>query len=83
MDHDALVRYDTDGNDWRLSISDSGIGRRDLHQAAHPGLGTSIVEALARQLYARVIGPQGTMVSIIREARESVPANAMVLELSH
>jgi len=48
-------------------------------------LGTSIVEALARQLDARVevsSGPQGTMVSIIREARASVPTGAMVLEFS-
>ncbi len=29
--------------DWRLSVSDNGIGRQDLHERAHPGLGTSII----------------------------------------
>jgi hypothetical protein len=48
-------------------------------------LGTSIVEALARQLYARVevaSTPQGTIVAIIREARNTAPSGAMVPELT-
>ena len=79
------MRYETEGDDWRLSVSDNGIGRQDLHERAHPGLGTSIVEALARQLDARVevsSGPQGTIVAIIREARSTAPADAMVPELA-
>jgi two-component sensor histidine kinase len=57
-----------------IIVSDNGIGW-DLRQRAHPGLGTSIVEALARQLHARVgvsNGPQGTTVSIIGD-RENTP----------
>jgi chemotaxis protein methyltransferase CheR len=77
---EILVRYEADGDDWRLSVSDNGTGQ-DLHERAHPGLGTSIVEALARQLYARVevsSGLQGTIVTIIGEARNTVPASTMV-----
>jgi two-component sensor histidine kinase len=82
---EILVQYEANEDDWRLSVSDNGIGRQDLHVRAHPGLGTSIVEALARQLYASVevsSGPQGTIVAIIREARNTAPAPAMVLELA-
>jgi two-component sensor histidine kinase len=69
---EILVRYDADGVDWRLSVSDNGVGRSDeVHERVRIGLGTSIVEALAHQLDARVevsSGPQGTIVSIIHAA---------------
>lgn len=69
---EILVKYDVDGADWRLSVSDNGMGRQDqVHERARSGLGTSIVEALARQLDARVeasSGPQGTVVSIIHSS---------------
>jgi chemotaxis protein methyltransferase CheR len=83
---EILVRYAAGADDWRLSVADNGIGQQDPPERAHTGLGTSIVEALARQLDARVevsSGPQGTMVSIIREARESLPTSAMVLEAAN
>jgi two-component sensor histidine kinase len=49
------VDFVRDGADWRLSVSDNGIGRQhDLTEPDHVGLGTSIVDALARQLKARV-----------------------------
>jgi chemotaxis protein methyltransferase CheR len=49
------VDFIRDGADWRLSVSDNGVGRQhDLTEPNHVGLGTSIVEALARQLKARV-----------------------------
>lgn len=79
------VRYEAREDDWRLSVSDNGIGRHDLHEHAHPGLGTSIVEALGRQLYARVevsSTPQGTIVAITREPRDNAPAGAIVPELA-
>lgn len=52
------------------SVSDDGAGRasQDGQPASTPGLGTSIVEALARQLDARVeisSSPQGTKVSVV------------------
>ena len=69
---EILVKYDVDGSVWRLSVSDNGMGRQDQgHERVHSGLGTSIVEALARQLDARVevsSRPQGTLVSIIHAA---------------
>ena len=57
---------------WRLSVSDNGSGPQDASgQAAHIGLGTSIVEALAHQLNATVqktSGAQGTTVTITAPA---------------
>jgi two-component sensor histidine kinase len=42
------------GREWRLSVSDNGVGPRDQDRRSHVGLGTSIVEALAQQLKAKV-----------------------------
>ena len=42
------------GEDWRLSVSDDGIGRHEGAEPKHVGLGTSIVMALAQQLNASV-----------------------------
>ena len=73
------VKYDASGSDWRLSVSDDGVGRvSDDGRPATTGLGTSIVEALAHQLDARVeisSGPQGTIVSVAHERafNRSVP----------
>lgn len=72
------VRYHADGGAWTLSVKDDGVGMPTGPIAAKPGLGTSIVEALARQLKARVDvrsdGP-GTTVAIIHE-RAPVAVNA-------
>ena len=69
---EILVKYDADGTDWRLAVSDSGVGlRRDSGRSGHAGLGTSIVEALAHQLNADIettSGSPGMVVSIIRTA---------------
>lgn len=79
--HGAIdVRYQADGEAWTLSVKDDGIGMPTGPIAAKPGLGTSIVEALAKQLQARVdvrSGGPGTTVSIIHErAPVAVNANA-------
>jgi chemotaxis protein methyltransferase CheR len=62
------VAYDVIGTNWKLSISDNGIGKRDSGFAqGKSGLGTGIVKALAHQLDAQVetlAGPEGTTVSI-------------------
>jgi two-component system, sensor histidine kinase PdtaS len=69
---EILVSYDAQGSGWRLSVSDNGTGPGDdSAERPHIGLGTSIVEALARQLDATVQksgGPQGTTVSIVAGA---------------
>ena len=46
------VDYASDGPEWRLSVRDDGVGMPV--ETSKPGLGTSIVEALAKQLDARV-----------------------------
>jgi two-component sensor histidine kinase len=64
----VLVAYDVAGSNWRLTVSDNGVGRPDDGvQITTPGLGTNIIEALAKQLDARVEGvmnPSGTTVSL-------------------
>jgi chemotaxis protein methyltransferase CheR len=66
---DILVRYGASGLGWRLSVADNGAGPADASaERPHTGLGTSIVEALARQLDAIVdksSDAQGTTVSIV------------------
>jgi two-component sensor histidine kinase len=57
------------GSDWTLTVSDNGVGRQlDRAEPDHVGLGTNIVEALARQLKATVevtIGRPGATTAII------------------
>jgi len=63
-----VVAYQVAGEAWRLSVSDSGGGKTPKIVAdSKPGLGTSIVEALANQLDAKVetiSGKNGTQVMI-------------------
>ena len=69
---EILVSYEARGSGWRLSVSDNGSGPGEASaERPYAGLGTSIVEALARQLDAKVQksgGPQGTTVSIVSGA---------------
>ena len=54
---DAVVRvtYESDGADWKLVVSDNGVGKEVLTVAsANGGLGTVIVKALVKQLDARM-----------------------------
>lgn len=65
-----VVRYDVGGG-WRLSVSDNGVGRvaGDAGSPPHAGLGTSIVESIARQLGAHVevsSSRHGTHVAVVR-----------------
>ena len=64
----VLVAYDVAGSSWRLTVSDNGIGRPDDGAPKTVrGLGTNLIEALAKQLDARVEGTMdatGTIVSI-------------------
>jgi two-component sensor histidine kinase len=48
------VRYEISGTDWNLTVSDNGIGKSDGVAATEGGLGTTIVDALAKQLDAKV-----------------------------
>lgn len=69
-----VVAYDHERSGWTLSISDNGIGKpANGAAAAKAGLGTSIVQALAKELRANlefVSGSQGTTV-LIKHAAEA------------
>jgi two-component sensor histidine kinase len=49
-----VVEYGSHGPNWKLSVSDNGIGMPHESVGGKPGLGTSIVEALAKRLDAEV-----------------------------
>jgi two-component sensor histidine kinase len=62
------VAFDVSETDWKLSVTDNGIGNAaDVFAQPKTGLGTGIVNALAKQLDAKVetlSGPRGTPVSV-------------------
>ena len=63
-----LVDYESEGETWTLSVRDNGVGMPKDAEASKPGLGTSIVEALANQLCAGVRvtdAHPGTAIAII------------------
>lgn len=50
-----VVSYRVAETDWKLTVSDNGVGKPDVKAGdTKPGLGTSLVQALAKQLDARV-----------------------------
>lgn len=49
------VDYKSDAEAWALSVGDNGIGMSANMAGVKPGLGTGIVEALAKQLGATVV----------------------------
>lgn len=64
------VDYLASGASWTLTVGDDGIGMPGGVDAAKPGLGTGIVEALAKQLGAKVTVTDrnpGTLVSVVHD----------------
>ncbi|CAN7412111.1 sensor histidine kinase [Mesorhizobium caraganae] len=62
------VSWETNGSDWKLTVSDNGAGKL-ANDVSSVGLGTAIVEALVKQLEARVdvvSDSNGTSVSVTR-----------------
>ena len=62
-----LVDYRSEGPRWTLSVGDDGVGMSKRSHSPTLGLGTNIVETLARQLRARVVVADtnpGTLVSV-------------------
>jgi two-component sensor histidine kinase len=49
-----LVDYRSMKRDWTLSVSDNGVGMPTDPESAKPGLGSTIVEALAKRLQATI-----------------------------
>ena len=73
------VSYQAHGPNWTLAVADDGVGMPKDAASNTPGLGTSIVEALAKQLGARVkvIGSHpGTTVSIVHTQISAVDSDA-------
>jgi two-component sensor histidine kinase len=69
------VTFEKDKSDWKLSVSDNGVGR--LHHAdsaISTGLGTALIGALAKQLDAQITetsSPKGLTVHVTRSTFES------------
>lgn len=63
-----IIKYESNGTDWELSVADNGVGKQDgVFAQAKIGLGSGIVKALAQSLNAQVetlSGAGGTTVSI-------------------
>jgi two-component sensor histidine kinase len=73
-----VVSYRSSALDWNLAVADDGVGIPQGPSPPKPGLGTSIVEALARQLDADVelaSGHKGTTVSVTH--KYAVPLRAV------
>ncbi len=72
-----VVKYDHNRSDWTLSIADNGVGKpHDGAPDAKAGLGTSLVQALAKELDAHVdfvSDHNGTKVSITHAAALPTP----------
>jgi two-component sensor histidine kinase len=76
------IAYRSDGLKWALSVSDDGVGMA-AEDPPKPGLGTGIVEALARQLQGEISvvdNKPGTAVRIVHDPavaqRSDIPAAA-------
>ncbi|PZM11570.1 sensor histidine kinase [Rhizobium tubonense] len=69
-DANVLISYEVDENDWKLVVSDNGIGKNEGPVAeAGGGLGTAIIQALVKQLGAQIeltSNRAGTIISITR-----------------
>lgn len=73
------VSYHGHGPNWTLSVADDGVGMPKDAASATPGLGTSIVDALANQLKARVQvagGHPGTTISVIHTQISAVETDS-------
>jgi two-component sensor histidine kinase len=75
QDGRVVVSYQVEGSDWKLVVSDNGIGKPDVAATpARGGLGTTLVKALAQDLDATVevvSGPGGVNVSLTHAAFSS------------
>jgi chemotaxis protein methyltransferase CheR len=75
-----VVSYKVAETDWKLTISDNGAGMPDLNASGKKGgLGTSLVQSLAKQLDAQVAiasDAHGTSVSITHATFKSKPLKA-------
>jgi len=75
-----VVSYKVSGTDWKLTISDNGVGKSDsAKDQTTGGLGTSLVQSLAKQLDAQVeiaSDSRGTSTSITHATFKSKPGKS-------
>jgi len=73
-----VIDYRSSGDDWTLSVTDNGIGMSAAINAPKAGLGTGIVEALAKNLQGEIrlrdAGP-GTAVTISHRGASNLQAD--------
>jgi two-component sensor histidine kinase len=78
-----IVEYQAQRSGWSLMVSDNGIGMSD-HGSTKAGLGTSIIQALARQLQARInvadVNP-GTAIHVIHAQSAAEDSGAKIIPL--
>jgi PAS domain S-box-containing protein len=81
-----LVSYKIADADWKLTISDNGVGKSEPSTNQNKGgLGTSLIKALSKQLDARVdieSDSHGTVVSIAHATFKAKPAKGEELRAS-
>lgn len=68
----VIVDYAANGDNWTLSVSDDGIGMLASPEEVRAGLGTRIIQALAKQLRANITvtdAAPGTKVSLTHTAQ--------------
>ncbi|HWW56328.1 MAG TPA: histidine kinase dimerization/phosphoacceptor domain -containing protein [Sphingopyxis sp.] len=68
----VVVGYAGKGDNWILSVSDDGVGMDENAERSQAGLGTRIVQALAKQLGAEISvddAAPGTRVALTRTAQ--------------
>lgn len=66
-----IVDFRSKPDEWVLSVTDDGVGIPEGAFEAKPGLGTGIVDAISKQLHARVCvadAAPGTKISIVHAA---------------
>jgi two-component sensor histidine kinase len=75
-----VVSYRVSGTDWKLAVSDNGVGKPDVSASTvKPGLGTSLIKALTRQLDAIVdtaSTSSGTTISVTHATFKSKASDA-------
>jgi two-component sensor histidine kinase len=73
-----VIKYRSMGNDWTLSVTDDGTGMPTGGDAPKPGLGTGIVEALAKNLLGEIQltnAKPGTAVTIRHQENTELQAD--------
>jgi two-component system, sensor histidine kinase PdtaS len=76
-----IVDYRSHGPNWTLSISDNGVGMPAPSEGVKPGLGTNIIEALAKSLDSEIkvaSANPGTAISVVHAQLAVVPVARIV-----